>query len=153
MIENEIKIELEERPPCRLAGRRVRTNLAAAGADCPRLWETFTPRMAEMASWPGESYGVSVMVDENEFDYWAALPLRPGDSLPPGLEVLDLPGGLFARRRLSDLGELPRAYEDFYGRPLPGCEPRCDAASFELYPADHAQSGLFSLHVPVRLKD
>ncbi|MDR2935005.1 MAG: GyrI-like domain-containing protein [Candidatus Adiutrix sp.] len=153
MAETELEVEIEERLPFRLAGLKVRTGMASAKADCQRLWGEFVRMMPEAASFADFSYGVSVMIAENEFDYWAGLPLDRGRPVPAGLAALDVPGGVFAACRLSNLESLPLAYKRLYGSPLPGFEPSFEAPCYEQYPADYAKSGLLTLYAPVRRKE
>jgi len=149
----ELKVELEERPPLTLVGIKTRTNMESALTDCPRHWEEFMPRMSELAAGPAGSYGVSFMVNETEFDYWAALPLKPGAPVPPGLAGLDVPGGLYASCRLLSLENMSQAYERLYSQPLPGYEARLDAPCYEFYPPDFQGSGPLTIYVPVHRKD
>mgnify|MGYP003623279276 CR=1 FL=1 len=96
----EFKISVVERHAVRTAGMKVRTNMINASRDCTALWsEKFgSQREAFPADpkFPGESFGVSVMLDRENFDYWAVMPLAEGTRIPDGMEVYELAGGLYA---------------------------------------------------------
>lgn len=147
-------IEVVTREAVRVVGMKVRTDMASAPDDCPRLWrEIFGPRMPEVATFPGPSYGASLMVDEEHFDYWAALPYREGDPVPPGMALLDLAGGLYAECRLESLADLAAGYQFLFESRSDRYEARFDVPGYEFYPADHMSTGRLSLCVPLRLKE
>lgn len=150
-----LKVSVVERGTYRTVGMKVRTSMDKAGIDCPRLWsEDFGPRMPEIQGFPTFSFGASLMVDENEFDYWAVMPLPEGAPVPEGMAVLEIPAGLYAECLLSSLDELMNAYKHMFYTWLPdsGYEYACNAPGYELYPPDHLETGLLSLYTPVRRK-
>ena len=152
----EFKINVVERQAYHTVGLKVRTTMDKAMIDCPELWDKdFGPRMPEVQGFPTFSFGSSIMADEEHFDYWATMPLPPGAPVPAGMEILDLPAGLYAECHLNSLEELAGAYMFIYQTWLPGSEydyTAFNAASYELYPADHMQTGRLSLYMPVRRK-
>ncbi len=155
MSQDPFSVTVIQRPAVRIAGLKVRTNILRAKDDCPRLWhDEFGPRMAELASGPSESYGVSWMVDGTAgiFDYGAAMPLTEGAAIPRGMLAAELPEGLYAQCEVPSLAELAAAYQFIYMRWLPGRKeyaPAYDKPAYELYPADYMQHGRFFLCAPV----
>ena len=152
----EFKINVVEREAYHTVGLKVRTTMAQAHPDAVKLWEKdFGPRMPEIQGFPTFSFGSSVMVDEEHFDYWATMPLPAGAPVPQGMSTLDLPAGLYAECQVPSLNELAAAYMFIYQGWLPASEyeyPAFNAASYELYPADHLQTGRLTLYMPVRRK-
>lgn len=155
MSEEKYQVSVTEQPAYQVVGLKVRTSMATGMIDCPRLWEKeFGPRMPEIDSFPGLSFGASLLVDHQAgtFDYWAAMPYRPGDPIPEGMALLDLPAGLYAECHLKSLEDLGGAYEHIFMNwgPASGYEFRDDAPSYETYPVDHLETGRLSLYMPLR---
>ena len=150
----EFDILVGTRPPARTVGIKVRTNMEHASRDCPALWQTFAPRMREIAGTGlGESYGISVMAEGLDggacvFDYWAALPVGDHTPLPQGMEECRLPGGEYAYFEIPSLQRLAEGYAWFYETWLPGQSYSLDlkAPCFELYPADYLRTGRIVLY-------
>lgn len=158
MSEDKYQVQVVERPACQVLGLKVRTSMVTAMTDCRQLWERdFGPRMPEIASFPGQSFGASLLADlqTGSFDYWAAMPYRPGDPIPADMALLDLPAGLYAECGLKSLDDLGGAYDHIYMAwgPAAGYDFREDAPSYELYPADHLETGRLSLYMPLRTKE
>ena len=156
MSDNKFKVEIGSQPARRVIGLKVRTNMANAFSDCSGLWQnSFGPRMTEVASFPSESYGISVMAGPDEFDYWAALSYRDGDPVPKNMLTMDLPGGDFAVLALDSLEDLAAGYQYLFSSWMPesNYDYRMEAFSYELYPANHMETGKLTLYMPVRLKD
>ncbi len=156
MAATEFKINLVEREACRVVGLKVRTTMAQAAIDAPRQWEeVFCPRMAEIKGFPTCSFGVSVMADEKNLDYWTALPLLPGATVPQGMETLDLPAGLYAECHVNSPIDMVAAYGFIHKDWMPGSgyDYRLkDAPCYELYPTDHLTTGHLSIYMPLRRK-
>ncbi len=134
------------------AGLKVRTSMADSAKDCPALWGKFEPRMGELSPHPAESYGVSMTIDENTFDYWAVMPLADGAQVPAGMEEFRLPGGQFVRFDVPSLGALGGCYEFAYGQwPAANKEHLLDFARpcYELYNEEYMEKGNFWLYCPV----
>lgn len=148
------RVHVVHREEVKVVGLKVRTNMAKAAEDAPRLWEhEFGPRMPEVATFPNYSYGVSVMVDKENFDYWAALPLRPGDPIPSGMGTIDLPAGQYAEIRMDSLAELAGAYMHIFQNWLPNSNfELVNAPCYELYPANYPETGSLALYMPVTVK-
>lgn len=70
---NGFEIKVVEFPTKQLMGIKVRTNMAKAKEDCQALWQNFCPQLPKI--YGKESYGVSIMLNAQDFDYWAALRL------------------------------------------------------------------------------
>jgi len=114
----------------------------------------FMPRMKEIASQPIESFGASAMINENDFDYYAALEIADGAPLPDGMETLDIPAGTYACCFVPSVEKLGEAYMYLYtdwlkANPeyaLDAGNPHC----FELYPSNWNLGVGFELLMPVR---
>ncbi len=149
-------VEVVTREAVKIVGLKVRTSMQTSEVDCPALWqESFGPRMSEVATYPGLSYGASVMVDQDKFDYLAALPYREGDPIPEGMGLLDLAAGPYAECEVESLADLAGAYQYiFFGWGAGEMDKfRADAVSYELYPADHCASGRLTLYMPLKVED
>lgn len=155
MASDDYQIDLVTREALTIVGLSVKTNMADSALDCPRLWsEAFGPRMEEVPTFAGLSYGVSVMGPDDSFEYWAGLLHLPGQEVPEGMGTLDLPGGLYACCHLEGLPGLAMAYKYFYHVWVPDSDYEfvLDSPCYELYPANHMQTGKLSLYMPVRPK-
>ena len=137
-----------------VVGVKIKTTMETAVVDCSRLWQDeFGPRMAEIST--GEaSFGASIMIDAQSFEYWAALPYTKG-SVPEGMNVLDIPEGFYAKVSLKSLDELMGAYQHMFQTwsENPEYTIRFDAPSYELYPPDHLETGHLSLYMPLRRQE
>lgn len=149
-------VTVVERPTVKTAGVKVRTTMNKAMRDCPALWEKeFGPRMDSFPVDPkfaGQSFGVSIMVDNEAFDYWAVMPIDPAAPLPEGMDYLQIPGGLYAECHLASLAELGDAYTHLYMEWGPGQEKyavNMQGAGYELYTCDYLTSGKLSLYCPL----
>jgi AraC family transcriptional regulator len=155
----EFTVTIVERPRLRTAGLKVRTTMGKASEDCPRLWtEEFEPRMADFPADPayaGQSYGVSVMVDADSFDYWAVMPLAPGAALPEGMAELDIPGGFYAECPIGSLAELPDAFTHIYsewGGKQEGYALDMNGIGYELYTCEFMKTGALTLYCALKKK-
>lgn len=151
MTPNTFTSDIVQQDDFQVVGLKVKTTMAAAEVDCPGIWEKFGPRMAEITS-NSVAYGASVMIDEQFFEYWAALPYNPGDTVPEGMAVLDIPEGLYARCDINGLDELAAAYTHMFQVWSNNSEYgfRCGAPGFELYPKDfYPDMGYLSLYMPL----
>ena len=157
------KLSIIELPALELAGLKVRTSMPRAPHDCPALWESFGPRMFELSDkdtcigFQGETYGASVMVDmeKGSFDYWATMPVTPGEALPQGMERLGVPAGLYAACSIPSLEELGAAYNYIYLEWLPGqSDYTLNMASpcFEHYDRRYLENGALDVLVPLLKK-
>lgn len=149
-------VAVVERPPIRTAGLKVRTSMQKAMQDCPALWEKeFGPRMESFPVDPqfaDQSYGVSIMVDSEAFDYWAVMAIDPAAQLPDGMDYLQIPGGLFVECHLASLAELGDAYTYIYmdwGKNQKKYALNMQGASYELYTCEFMSSGKLSIYCPV----
>ena len=133
-----------------LVGIKVRTSMAKAKEDCPALWQNFCPKMQKIEE--GEGYGISVMINEQDFDYWAAAE-APKGACPEGLEPVELPAGDYARCVVPNLESIGAGYMFMYQTWLAAqgdWKLNEQAPCFELYPADWNPAMPFELFMPVK---
>lgn len=132
----------------KLMGIKVRTSMAKAQQDCPALWQNFCPKMPDIFN--KQSYGISVMLNEQDFDYWAAAE-APEDTA--GLEPTGIPAGSYARCQVPDLQSIGAGYMFMYQTWLGGQQEwklNEQAPCFELYPTDWNPTMPLELFVPVK---
>ena len=150
------EITVVEFPATHLIGMKVRTNMQNAQKDCPAIWQTFGPRIIEI---PGGdcvgkgAYGISVMVNENDFDYWAAVESQTESPLPDDMDTIDIPAGHYARCSIASLEKLGEAYMFVYGPWIQGQNEftlDMSGVSFELYPSHWNPGEAFEIYVPVK---
>lgn len=112
------EVAVVEFPTKHLIDMKVSTDMQKAQTDCPTMWQTFGPRIVEI---PGGgcvgkgAYGVSIMLNENDFDYWAAVEAASGTAMPDGMAAFDFPAGLYAKCRIASLENLGEAFTYVYG--------------------------------------
>lgn len=150
------QVTVVTRPSIDTAGLKVRTTIQKTSIDCPKIWsEDFGPKMCGFPAdpaYPDQSYGVSIMLNENEFDYWAVMPLRSGATVPAGMETLQIAGGLYAECHISSLAELGDAFTYIYGE-WGGTQSKyalnMRGASYELYTSEFMKTGKMSVYCPL----
>lgn len=153
---SKFSVTIVERQPVRAAGLKIRTTMEYAFKDCPRLWEKeFGPRMESFPADPGtpdQSYGVSVMIDSDSFDYWAVMPIDPKAATPEGMDILQIPGGMYVECQLDSLAQLGDAYSYLYGE-WPATQDKylmnMQGASLELYTCEYVNSGKLTIFCPL----
>ena len=148
-------ITVVEYPKKRLMGMKVRTSMQKARADCPALFESFIPRVSELpaGSCSNGFYGVSKMVNTEDLDYWAAVEMTEGSSIPEGMECVDIPSGEYAKCAVPNMEKLGETYMYIYDEwpknqtkyVMDGYSP-----SFELYPANWQHGASFEIYAPVK---
>ena len=154
----EFTIKVSQIPGVRVMGIKTRTTMTDAPTDCTKLWhETFMPRMQEVPGGNGSFYGISEVIDYQAgiFDYWAAAPTTQDSAALPGMDVLDLPAGLYAQCRVESLADIKAAYDFLYSTWLPGqmeYAPDYTARCYEFYPADFTNTGSFYIYTRVNKK-
>lgn len=132
-----------------LVGIKVRTSLAMAKQDCPALWQKFCPQLPDI--FMKESYGISIMLNAHDFDYWAAAETSEG-VCPAGLEPVGIPAGPYARCLVPNLESIGDGYMFLYQTWLAAqteWKLNEQAPCFELYPADWNPSMPFEVYMPV----
>jgi AraC family transcriptional regulator len=132
-----------------LAGIKVRTSMAKAKQDCPALWQNFCPKMPDIFT--KKSYGISVMLNEQDFDYWAAAE-APEGACPAGLEPVGIPAGSYARCEVANLESIGEGYMFMYQTWLASqgeWKLNVQAPCFELYSANWNPAMPFELFMPV----
>ncbi len=152
---NDFTVTVVEYPATRLIGLKVRTSMQKAETDCMAVWETFGPRMGELLGDGGGrgSYGVSVMLNAEEFEYWAAVPTAPSAAVPAGMAGFDLPAGLFAKTTAASLEALKEAYMFLYetwAKSQKEYAVDYQGPCFELYPPNFQMTDSFEVFMPVR---
>jgi predicted transcriptional regulator YdeE len=154
-MSTEFAIKIVERPAVKAAGLKVHTSLDKASVDCPKLWgENFAPNYMETfpCDGSGNSYGVSVMTSETEFDYWAVMPLGNGAKVPAGLEEITIPGGAYAECPVKSLQEMGEAYTYIYtawSAAQKDYAVNFQAPCLELYTTDYLKNGSLTVYAPV----
>lgn len=90
-------------PETRLVGHRTR--LSVANNTTAQLWQGFMPKRHAIAAISNDFYSVEVYDDLSFFDAfdpqrmyekWAAVAVAEDAEIPAGMEVLVVPGGLYA---------------------------------------------------------
>lgn len=149
---NDYKVKVVEFPQKRLVGMKVGTTMSKAQVDCPAIWQTFGPRIDEIVSGdcPG-SYGLSLMLNEQDFDYWAAVESDLADPLPSGLARVEIPAGWYARAEVPNLEGLGPAYMYLYDQWLKesGNTANYQAAGFEFYPPNWQPAEALEIFMPL----
>ena len=148
-------VSVVEFPAKRLVGMKVRTNMQNAHKDCSALWQTFGPRSGELtqgkcADQPG--YGASIMVNEEDFDYWAANEVIDEATMPNDMGTFDIPAGLYAKVRVDSLAQMGEAYGYIYCQWIEGqSEYALDmqGIGFELYPPHWDTQSSLDIYVAV----
>ncbi|MCD8349421.1 MAG: GyrI-like domain-containing protein [Planctomycetaceae bacterium] len=156
---SQFAVTIEECPAIRCAGLKVRTTMQKASTDCPALWQKdFGPRMESFPAdpqFPQQSYGASVMLDSDNFDYWALMPLAPGADVPDGMDIFTLPAGPYATAKIAGLNQLGDAFTYVYGEWIASQENytlNMQGVSYELYTFDFMTTGELSIYCPLLQK-
>ncbi|MDR0499037.1 MAG: GyrI-like domain-containing protein [Holophagales bacterium] len=157
VAEKVVKFEtsIVEFPTKKLVGMKVRTSMEKAGADGGALWQAFTPRMSEVCKEPKGMFGVSVMVSESEFDYWAALEMTPEEPLPEGMGEVTILKGAYVRCTVPSIEKMGDAYMYLYTEWSGGQTKYVinqEASAFEHMPGDWQMGKPFDIYVPIKAK-
>jgi len=150
------KVKITKYPAKHLAGMKVRTNMQKSTEDCPKLWGTFMTRMHEIKGQPVESFGVSEIIDDTDFDtfdYWAALELLGNTPLPEGMGTVDIKPGTYARCIVPKIEKLGEAYMYLYKDWLkanPQYVPNIKHNCFELYPGNWNPGVGLDIYMPIQ---
>ncbi len=94
------------------------------------LWQRFMPRHREIANRAGSAfYSVEVYDDlsyferfnpDAQFTKWAGVEVTQLPRLPEGMEILEIPAGLYAVFNYKGAsGDVPEAYQYIYGTWIP----------------------------------
>ena len=96
--------KITQLPPLKLVGMRIQTSLANFGS--PQLWQQFMPRRKQISNIASsENYSIQIykkalslkdFTPNTIFEYWAATPVTQFESIPDGMESLELDGGKYA---------------------------------------------------------
>jgi AraC family transcriptional regulator len=142
-------------PAKHLIGMKVRTDMQKAQTDCSTLWQTFGPIEIPGYDCTGGAYGIYIMLNENDFDYWAAVETSSSVAVPDGMQSVALPAGPYAKCTAASLEKLGEVYMYLYGEWITQQQeftPNVQAPSFELYPSNWQMNGAFDVYVPVNKK-
>ena len=108
-------------PKTLVAGLSIQTNLNKASMDCPALWQKFGPQIHSklsqhvcMASTDTPAYGISKMIDNEFFDYWAAVPVKQEHELPKEFKTMTIPAGKYVKTTVPSLAKLSEAFMAMY---------------------------------------
>jgi predicted transcriptional regulator YdeE len=153
-------VSVSQRPQLWLFGVSVRTSMSNASVDCPHLWEkVFAPRMHEISGKKsgehGPSYGISILIDAQHFEYWAAMPVREGIARPEGMGQIELPAGFYAGCLVPSLERLGEAYTCLYEawpKTVTSYRPNMQAPCFEYYDERYMKSGAFEVSMPILVR-
>ncbi len=149
-------VEVVDHPAVRLVGMKIRSTLPNASIDCPALWQQFLPRdIGELLGGGKNAYGVSIMLNDHEFDYWAAAEIDPKLPVPDDMESVELAHGTYACCSVPGYSALDAAYEYLlhcWLRDQNTSAREHHAHCFELYPSYWHPSIAFRLFVPVKRK-
>jgi len=115
-------------PPRRLVGIRIQTSLAENRAA--ELWRGFRPRIAEIPNRLGADFfdvrrhgpelAAGQFTPATMFEKWASVEVADFNSIPEGMEALDLPGGLYAVFiHHGPASAFARSYQYIFGAWLP----------------------------------
>lgn len=147
---SDFNVTIVEYPAKRLTGIKVRTNMAKAQEDCLALWQRFCPDCTQ--DMPAAAFGVSVMLDAENFDYWAAVEDKDG-RLPADLEHVDIPAGKYAVCSVPNLASIGEAYMFIFQKWLASQQAYAyneQAPSFELYPPHWSPENPFEIYMGIK---
>jgi|GEM_PF-1006877 Uncharacterized protein conserved in bacteria len=151
---SEYKVTVLDFPKKHLAGLKVRTSMSRANTDCSDLWQSFGPRLGELAS-PGAgqgAYGVSIMLNAEDFDYWATIEFDPAAGVPAGLERIEIPACPYAKLTVSNLDKVSEAYMFLYEDWLKSQTAytyKMDGPCLEFYPPNWQPAEPFEIFMPL----
>lgn len=147
---SEFKVTVVDYQAKHLTGIKVRTSMSKAQQDCPAIWGKLCPKIAGIEAMPG--YGVAIMLNEVDFDYWAAVE-APEGPLSADLERVDIPAGKYAVCSVPNLASLGQAYTFIFEKWLGGQQTYAyneQAPCFEVYPASWSPEAPFSIYMGVK---
>ncbi|MDR1045256.1 MAG: GyrI-like domain-containing protein [Candidatus Adiutrix sp.] len=149
-------VNIVDYPDKSLAGIKIRTSKEKAGIDCPAIWQELQARLSEISPDCGnDSYGLSVMLNDNEFDYWATIEFDPARPVPAGLETIEIPAGSYAKITAPNLDKLSEAYTFIYTdwfENQTSYSYRAEAPCFEIYPSGWTVVAPLEIFMPLAKK-
>ena len=86
------------------------------------LWQAFGPRIAELMGCARlsednrGSCGVSKMIDEDNFTYWAGIGVESVESLPEGMATMTIPQGWYVKCTAPGIEQLGEALMAIYSQ-------------------------------------
>lgn len=148
-------VSITEFPALSLVGMKVATSMSKARTDCSALWQRFGPRMAELGPIAGESYGVSMMLNEQDFEYWAVVPAAASVVPPAGMERLEIPAASYAKCLAPNLEKMTQAFMYLYTE-WPKSQtlyaPNEQAPSLERYQPHWKMDDGVEVYMPIKKK-
>jgi AraC family transcriptional regulator len=149
------EVSVVEFPAKHLIGTKVRASMQSSSTDCPALWQAFAPRIAEIST-GNESgnvaFGVSVMVNDNDFDYWAAVEALSSVAVPAGMQTTEISAGLYAKCSVANMEKLGEAFMYVYTQwthEQSEYRLNMNAPCFELYPPGWQPDNAVEIYSPV----
>ena len=149
---SDYNVSVSEFSAKKLVGLKVSTSMQNAQTDCPAIWQKFGLRFGEVGGVNQKSYGVSIMLNESDFDYYAAVELAPDCIVPNDMVIIEIPGGKYAHCTIASLSKLGEGYTFLYGNwPKTQTEytPNVVAPCFEIYPPNCQLDSPFEINMPV----
>jgi len=147
------EVKIVEYQAKHLAGIKVQTNMQNSTKDCSAIWAAFASSMLTINKDAKESFGVSVMLNENDFDYWAAVEVVPNQPLPDGVQCVDILPGTYLRCTVPSIEKLSDVYMYLY-LVWPKSQTEYvlnqEANSFECYPSTWQANTSFDVFMPVK---
>ena len=151
---SEYKAAVVDYPARRLVGMKVLTSMKQASVDCPACWRAFCQHLGKLApDGSKDSYGLSFMINAEDFYYWAAVDADLAKDVPEGLERVDIPAGLYAACVSPNLEKVGEVYSFLYQTWLSGQSEYAlneQTPCFEQYPPNWQLSGAFDVFMPIR---
>lgn len=151
-------------PQKKFIGMKIKTTMDKGQQECSALWVFFGPRVEKELAPTGyiipnnESYGISSMISETEFYYWAAVELKEdatAPELPLDMEIFELKVHDYVVRTSHGLNEISQTYSALYMEwPSSQSEYDLDFMSpcFEHYKGDFTPASSFDIYVPIKKK-
>ena len=142
--------------PMRMAGYLLQTTMTAVTTGnnpIPAFWGEVMQdgrfgKLMELGSDCPCSYGACVMHTEEDMDYTISIALSKGAQAPEGYHIVNIPAGEYMVVETT-LENLHAAYGYANGWLAESGYTWAHGTSFEMYGADHAQTQLLHLHIPI----
>lgn len=128
--------------------------MSQAHTDCSALWQTFASHLGEFLP-PGPcrgAYGVSIMLNTEDFDYWATIEVDSPAATPTGLDAIEIQAGPYAKLTVSNLAKVQEAYTFLYENWLSSQTAyiyQADRPCLEFYPPNWQPAESFEIFMPL----
>lgn len=151
---SDCKATVVDYPAKRLIGMNVLTSMRKASVDCPALWQSFGQRVSEfLVGGCKGSYGLSIMINAEDFYYWTAIDAYLLKTVPEGMKRIDIPDGQYAVCPAPNLEKVAETYMFLYETWLKGQSEYVlneQVPCFEQYPPNWQPSDAFEIFMPVK---